>query len=99
MGLINGVGNLGVVMGSYVWKAKWGPEYHQSMIIALCAFVLASVLGLVMRQMLIRENKRMEREEQAITEGQRERIEEAARLEGISFEEAVRLRRGFRYLY
>jgi len=54
---------------------------------------------LVMRQMLIRENKRMEREEQELTEGQRERIEEAARLEGISFEEAVRLRRGFRYLY
>ena len=52
-----------------------------------------------MRQMLIRENKRMEREEQELTEDQRERIEEAARLEGISFEEAVRLRRGFRYLY
>jgi len=99
MGLVNGVGNLGSVMGSYIWKANWGPEYHQSMIIALCAFVLSSVLGLVMRQMLIRENKRMEREEQAITEGQRERIEEADRLEGISFEEAVRLRRGFRYLY
>ena len=110
-------------MGSYVWKATWGPEYHQSMIIALCAFVLAIVLGLgklsvlphpyflclgrtyahvqclVMRQMLIRENIRMEREEQKLAEDQRERIQEAARLEGISFEEAVRLRKGFRYLY
>lgn len=55
--------------------------------------------GLVLRQMLVRENKRMEREEQELTEAQRERIEEAAELEGISFEEAVRLRRGFRYLY
>ena len=54
---------------------------------------------LVMRQLLICENKRMEREEQEPTEGQRERIEEAARLEGISFEEAARFRRGFRYLY
>lgn len=52
-----------------------------------------------MRQMLIYENKQMEREERELTEGQRERIEEAARLEGISFEEAVRHRRGFRYLY
>ena len=52
-----------------------------------------------MRQMLIYENKQMEREERELTEGQRERIEEAARLEGISFEEAVRRRRGFRYLY
>ncbi|KAI9459753.1 major facilitator superfamily domain-containing protein [Boletus coccyginus] len=99
MGLVNGVGNLGNVMGSYVWKASWGPGYHQSMIIALCSLVLSTILGLVMRQMLIRENKQMEREEQELTEGQRERIEEAARLEGISFEEAVRLRRGFRYLY
>ena len=49
--------------------------------------------------MLIRENIRMEREEQKLAEDQRERIQEAARLEGISFEEAVRLRRGFRYLY
>ena len=107
-------------MGSYVWKASWGPEYHQSIIIVLCSLVLSSVLGLgkfpipsfsvsvertltcmclVMRQMLIRENKRMEREEQVLTEGQRQRIEEAATLEGISFEEAVRRRRGFRYLY
>lgn len=50
-----------------------------------------------MRQMLIRENKQME--ERELTGGQRERIEEAAKLEGISFEEAVRRRRGFRYLY
>ncbi|KAI9459750.1 major facilitator superfamily domain-containing protein [Boletus coccyginus] len=99
MGLVNGVGGLGSIMGSYIWKASWGPEYHQSMVIALCSFVLSTILGLVMRQMLIRENKRMEREEQKLTGGQRERIEEAARLEGISFEEAVRLRRGFRYLY
>ena len=56
-------------------------------------------MSLVMRQMLIRENKRMELEDLELTEGQRERIEEAARLEGISFEEAVRRRRGFRYLY
>ena len=95
------------------------------MVITLCAFVLASILGfgkssrtslyipgfsvflkrkliymcLVVRQMLIHENKRMEREELELTERQRERIEAAAKLEGVSFEEAVRRRRGFRYLY
>ncbi|KAH0829189.1 major facilitator superfamily domain-containing protein [Lanmaoa asiatica] len=100
IGLVNGFGNLGNVMGSYIWKASWGPEYHQSMVIALSSLVLASVLSLVMRQMLICENKRMEREERELMEGpERERIEEAARLEGISFEEAIRRRRGFRYLY
>jgi hypothetical protein len=33
------------------------------------------------------------------TEADEKRIEDAARLEGISVEEAVKKRRGFRYLY
>ncbi|KAG8221321.1 MFS general substrate transporter [Butyriboletus roseoflavus] len=100
LGLVNGFGNLGNVMGSYIWKANWGPEYHQSMVIALSSLVLSSALSFLMRQMLIRENKRMEREERELMEGpERERVEEAARLEGVSFEEAIRRRRGFRYLY
>lgn len=42
----------------------------------------------------------MEREELDVMNGPgRERIEEAAKLEGITFEEAVRRRMGFRYLY
>lgn len=42
----------------------------------------------------------MERAELDVMHGPgRERIEEAAKLEGITFEEAVRRRMGFRYLY
>lgn len=42
----------------------------------------------------------MERAELDLMHGpERERIEEAAKLEGISFDEAVRRRMGFRYLY
>ena len=107
--------------GSYIWKANWGPAYHQSMIIALCALAFASSLSfgacllfstqwseaawltsvtLAVRVLLVRDNKRMDREEMDLMHGpERERIEEAARLEGISFEEAVRRRKGFRYLY
>ncbi|KAH7926979.1 MFS general substrate transporter [Leucogyrophana mollusca] len=100
MGLVNGFGNAGNLMGSYIWKANWSPEYHQSMIIALCALAFASFLSFVVRCMLVRDNKRMEREEVEIMQGpDRERIEEAAKLEGISFEEAIRRRKGFRYLY
>ncbi|KAG2122964.1 major facilitator superfamily domain-containing protein [Suillus cothurnatus] len=100
MGLVNGFGNLGNLMGSYVWDPSWGPQYHQSMIIALCGLVLSSSLGFLMRWILINENKRMDKEEKTLMEGPgRERIEEAARLEGITFEEAVKRRKGFRYLY
>ncbi|KAG2153348.1 major facilitator superfamily domain-containing protein [Suillus clintonianus] len=100
MGLVNGFGNLGNVMGSYIWNSKWSPQYHQSMIIALCALALASFLSFVIRWMLVRENKQMEREEMDLMHGpERQRIEEAAKLEGITFEEAIQRRKGFRYLY
>ncbi|KAJ7019426.1 MFS general substrate transporter [Mycena alexandri] len=46
IGIVNGVGNLGNLMGSYTWKAAWGPQYHQSMLISLCALVLSSVMSL-----------------------------------------------------
>ncbi|KAF8141262.1 major facilitator superfamily domain-containing protein [Boletus edulis] len=100
IGLVNGFGNLGNLAGAYIWKAEWGPGYHQSMIIAICALAFASFLSFVVRMLLVRENKRMEREELDLMHGpERERIEGAAKLEGITFEEAVRRRMGFRYLY
>ncbi|THU92751.1 MFS general substrate transporter [Dendrothele bispora CBS 962.96] len=87
-------------MGSFVWKAEWGPEYHQSMIVSLLALALASVLALVIRQMIVRDNKKLDADEKAIMEGtDRTRVEEAARLEGITFEQAMERRKGFRYLY
>jgi len=70
------------------------------MIISLCAFAFASFIAFVIRTMIVRDNKRMEHAELDLMHGaERERIEEAARLEGITFDEAVRRRKGFRYLY
>ncbi|KAG1781867.1 major facilitator superfamily domain-containing protein [Suillus placidus] len=92
MGLVNGFGNLGNMMGSYVWSPSYSPQYHQSMIVALCSLVF-------MRWILIKENKEMDMQEKKLMEGPgRDRIEEAARLEGITFEEAMKRRKGFRYL-
>lgn len=100
IGLANGFGNLGNLMGSYIWKAEWGPRYHQSMIIALCALALSTALSWVIRQMLIRENKSLDAQDMLVLKGSgRERVIEFARLEGISFEEALVRKKGFRYLY
>ncbi|THU91332.1 MFS general substrate transporter, partial [Dendrothele bispora CBS 962.96] len=100
IGLVNGIGNLGNLMGSYVWKAEWGPEYHQSMIVSLVALALSTVLALVIRQLIIRDNKKLDTDERAAMEGaDRTRVEEAARLEGITFEQAMERRKGFRFLY
>jgi hypothetical protein len=53
-----------------------------------------------MRQILVRENRKLDQDEKAAMEGaNRIRVEEAARLEGITFEQALERRKGYRYLY
>ncbi|PPR01382.1 hypothetical protein CVT24_006220 [Panaeolus cyanescens] len=100
IGIVNGCGNIGNVMGSYTWKSAWGPQYHQSMVVSLCALVFSTFLSYVIRQMLVRENRKLDADEKAAMEGaNRARVEEAARLEGITFEQAMERRKGFRYLY
>ncbi|KAF8514246.1 major facilitator superfamily domain-containing protein [Hysterangium stoloniferum] len=100
IGLANGFGNIGNLIGSFIWKAQWGPKYHQSMLIALCALVLATALSYVIRQILVRENRALDVQELVVLRGaKRERVEEFARLEGITFEEALVKKKGFRYLY
>ena len=54
----------------------------------------------VIRQILVRDNKRLNEDELGALKGaNRDRIEEFARLEGITLEEAMERKRGFRYLY
>ncbi|KAF9029761.1 major facilitator superfamily domain-containing protein [Rhodocollybia butyracea] len=98
--IVNGIGNLGNLMGSYTWKSEWGPAYHQSMIISFVSLVFATVLALILRQWIIRDNKKLDADEKvALSELNHTRVEEAARLEGITLEQAMQRRKGFRYLY
>jgi len=100
IGIVNGIGNLGNLMGSYTWKAEWGPDYHQSMIISFVALVVSTILALVLRQLVIRDNRKLDEDEKlSLGEANRLRVEEAARLEGITFDQAMQKRKGFRYLY
>jgi len=100
MGIVNGFGNIGNLCGSFIWSSNWAPAYRQSMYIGLASMLLATCLAIVLRWMLIRENRQLERNELGEMAGaNRERLEEAARLEGITLEEAMQNKRGFRYLY
>ncbi|CAK5270548.1 unnamed protein product [Mycena citricolor] len=100
IGIVNGVGNVGNIMGSYTWKSKWGPRYHQSMIISLCSLLFASALAFGIRRNLIAKNRRLAAIEKSDLQGGDEvRVREAAVLEGITFEQAMERRKGFRYLY
>lgn len=70
------------------------------MFIGIGSLAFAWVLALLMRQILIRENKDLDRRELVeMGVARKKRIEESARLEGITFDEALERRKGFRYLY
>ncbi|KAJ6504733.1 MFS general substrate transporter, partial [Mycena vitilis] len=98
--IVNGVGNLGTLMGAYTWKAAWGPKYHQSMIISLSALVLSTVIVSGIRQHLVRKNCQLDEDERVAMHGADEvRVREAAIIEGISLGQAMERRKGFRYLY
>ncbi|KAK0472411.1 hypothetical protein EDD18DRAFT_1094311 [Armillaria luteobubalina] len=84
-------------MRSYTWKADWGPEYHQSMAISLGVLVFSMVLSVGIRQSLIKENRRLGKEDSLHAD--KDWVEEAARLGGISFEQDMERRKGIRYLY
>lgn len=64
-------------------------------------FVLLSKGGaLVIRQILLRENKKLDADERLVMGGANEtRVRDAAKLEGITFEQAMERRKGYRYLY
>ena len=49
--------------------------------------------------MLVRENRRMDSDRLSMNEAKRGRIEQAAKLEGITIAEAMEKQRGFRYLF
>ncbi|KAH9941929.1 MFS general substrate transporter [Amylocystis lapponica] len=99
MGIINGFGNIGNLIASFTWQASWSPKFHQSMYIGIASLSLSTVLAIVLRSMLAADNRRLARDELVyLTGAGRERIEEAARLEGLTFEEALERKRGFRYL-
>jgi hypothetical protein len=57
----------------------------------------------VIRQILVKNNKHLAQQAAddlaSLTTADRERVEEAARLEGITLQEAMERKRGFRYLY
>ncbi|KAG8720690.1 hypothetical protein FRC11_003110 [Ceratobasidium sp. 423] len=101
IGIINGFGNIGNLIGSFTWKAQWSPKYHQSMIIGIATLAFSTVLAFIIRTMLVRANRKMDQQDMNAleNEGDAERVREAARLEGITIEEAMKRRRGFRYLY
>ncbi|KAF8177051.1 MFS general substrate transporter [Mycena galopus ATCC 62051] len=100
LGIASGIGNLGTLVGSFAWKKKWGPQFHESFEISLAALVVSTALALVIRQRLVWMNHRLDTDDAAVSSGtSEERVKKAAHLEGITYRRALEKRKGFRYLY
>ncbi|KAG5927388.1 hypothetical protein E4U42_002299 [Claviceps africana] len=54
--------SLGNIMGPFIFNAKWGPDFEQSFLVLMFCFTSCFVLALGLRSMLVRENRRRERE-------------------------------------
>ncbi|KAI6017146.1 major facilitator superfamily domain-containing protein [Pisolithus marmoratus] len=92
--LMNGFTNLGLFAGSYVWKASWSPQYHPSLLICLFSIFSGTVFAFIIRIMQMREKKHVEHQEvDDLGQDERDRIERAAELQGITFDDAFRRRR------
>ncbi|TFK84425.1 MFS general substrate transporter [Polyporus arcularius HHB13444] len=60
--IVNATGNVGTLVSSFVWKVQWGPEYHPSMFIGMAGLGLGVFLATVIRYLMARQNKILERE-------------------------------------
>jgi hypothetical protein len=98
LALVNAFGQLGNVAGAYVWPKTWGPSYKNSFGICVANFGVTIILGLAFRFQLKRLNRKLDREE-GLDKLDEEALEQTARLEGVSKEEVLRARKGWRYVY
>lgn len=63
--MVNAMGNVGSIPGSYIWPRRWGPLYAESFGIEIAVLGFASVCALALRFYLRKENRRLDREEGA----------------------------------
>ncbi|KAI6142747.1 major facilitator superfamily domain-containing protein [Pisolithus tinctorius] len=95
-----GGGNAGILAGSYIWKESWSPQYRPSFLICLISLLAGIAITFVIRTMQIRENKRLEHlEVDELEKDARERIEKAAELEGMTFDDAFERRKRLPTIY
>ena len=85
--MVNSMGNIGSIPGSYIWPAKYGPYYVQSFGAELALLAFASIFALALRFYLRAQNKKMDQQDSM-----------RASSEGGAGHAAVD-GKGFRYLY
>lgn len=99
--IVNAMGNIGSIPGSYIWPSKYGPYYVKSFGAELAVFVFAVACAFVLRTYLRHLNKKLDAGEGGevpyeVTDAAAART---ADLEGKPPGAVVEDAKGFRYLY
>ncbi|KAG6332104.1 hypothetical protein ID866_6984 [Astraeus odoratus] len=45
LALVTSISRAGSIIGSYIWKASWGPRYHQTMLITSCSYAFGIIVA------------------------------------------------------
>lgn len=69
IGIINAMGNIGSIPGSYIWAAKYGPYYQKPFGAMVAILGLGCALALCLRQYLAHLNKKLDRQGAAADQG------------------------------
>ncbi|KAJ9157211.1 Major facilitator superfamily transporter [Pleurostoma richardsiae] len=91
--MVNAMGNVGTIPGSYIWPSKYGPMYVKSFGAEIAVLGFATICAFALRTYLVHLNKKLDAEEGANVEP----------LAGVGEKETgdgqVERVKGFRYLY
>ncbi|EFW99834.1 major facilitator superfamily transporter [Grosmannia clavigera kw1407] len=90
--MVNAMGNIGSIPGSYIWPAKYGPLYVKSFGAMIAILGFGCVCALFLRFYLIAQNKKLDRAENMAMTASGDDREKAVST-------VVRMDKSFRYLY
>ncbi|KAJ9657848.1 hypothetical protein H2198_004044 [Neophaeococcomyces mojaviensis] len=98
---INSVGNSASIWTPFTYRPQDKPHYRPALGICIALQVIAGILGVLLRFLLQRENKRLDRmasEDAVLTEKDIARLQKTAEMEGTSIAEARQLQKSYRYM-
>lgn len=101
LGFMNAVGNAASIWTSYTYFNSQGDRYPVALGIVIALLAISAVGGVLQRQILVRENRRLEKlenEDLVLDEKDVKKLQQTAEAEGVDLATARQKQKGFRYL-
>jgi len=98
---INAIGNSSSIWTPFTYRVQDKPYYRPALILNIGLLIIAACCGVLLRFILTRRNKRLERmenEDVELSEKDLARLRKTAEVEGIDLATARRLQKGYRYM-